>query len=565
MRQIIIISFFLGIATYSLGQMPNFQNASSASGINNAGKNYGVSVVDYDNDGDDDIYITRQDGEPNLLYQNDGTGVFVDVAAELGLAHEGDGMLSCWADTDNDGDQDFYLANKNGNDVFYRNDNGVFTDITFLAGIQNMEQPRSVNFADADNDGDLDLYVANILAENQFYLNMGGNLFLNATSSNGPTDTQISMGAIFLDYDNDNDQDLYLTHDADVPFILYENDGTAYFSDVSESSGTNIATNGMGVEKADFNLDGYLDLYITNLYENSLLLNNGDGTFDDISNAAGVEDLGMGWGVFCMDYDNDGYKDIYINNESNIPPMENNKLYRNNGDNTFSIVSSSSIIASANPGIGAACADFDNNGQEDIFIANTGTAGNQLFLNQTASSYHWIKIAVIGTESNRDGIGARVSVTANGNTYINETTSSSGYASQNSRTLHFGLGTADEIDEIKVLWPSGIIDTIYNVSTNQKIVITENQTATINENPVGVLDFNINFQNPTNNDVHIDYNNPNRKNIKLDVLSIQGEIIHSCQLVNSSGHIFMNISNPGTYFIQCSDGGNQFSRRIVIH
>ncbi len=546
-------------------QQAQFLDVSSEAGINNPGTNYGIAIVDYDNDGDEDIYVTVQDeGVGNKLYQNDGMGHFVDVAPDLGIANEGIGLASVWGDIDNDGDKDLYVGNRYGPDYLYRNDVDTFVDVSFLSGIYNPERPRSVNMADVDNDGDLDIYVSNLLSENILFRNMGDNLFLNATNTSGALDPNISMGSIFFDYDNDNDQDLYLTHDAGQTFIFYENDGTGAFSNVASLIGTDLETQGMGVDFADFNLDGHFDIYVSNLYPNSLLLNNGDGTYTDISESAGIEDWGMGWSVVCFDYDNDGYQDIYIANESNIPPMRNNILYRNNGDNTFSDVSAGTVIGSPNASTGAAYGDFNNDGRLDMVIANKYQIGNQIFLNEDDSDNNWLRLKTVGTISNRDGVGARATLYVDDKVYMDEVTLGSGYASQNSLILHFGLGQADEVDLLTVRWPSGIIDSLENVSPNQLLTIIENEppvTTSISEWD----GLELSFMNPSPRTIRMDYQVQSQiKGLEYVVYNPAGELLHQEQVMGDSGRLEWEAPIPGLYIFHFNHKGKTLTRKILV-
>jgi hypothetical protein len=312
--------------------------------------------------------------------------------------------------------------------------------------------------------------------ENIMYRNNGNGTFTDITFFSGATDPLISMGAVFFDYDNDGDPDLYLTHDANIPNILYQNNGNGQFLNVSQFSGANIAAMGMGVDVGDINNDGWLDLYITNLGPNTLLLNNGNGTFSNITFAAGVGDPGMGWGCSFLDYDNDGFQDIYMANDSYFSPFPN-LLYRNLGNNIFDVVSENSPVHSMEGGYGMACADFDHDGMVDIYLANYGgTVGNQFFKNENYSENNWIKVKLKGVQSNRAAIGARVQLRAGDLKQVDEVSGGSGWASQNSLILHFGLGSHANIDLLTVHWPSGIIDTFENVGVNELLTIEEGES-----------------------------------------------------------------------------------------
>ena len=454
----------------------NFQDVSAQAGINNTGNNYGVAIGDYDNDGREDVYVSRNT-LPNLLYRNNGDGTFTDMAEDAGVAHRGTTICSAWGDIDNDGDLDLYLGNRDEPNMLYLNNgDGSFTDISESAGVNTLYRTRAVLFGDIDQDGFVDLYVANMTAYNYMFRNNGDNTFTDITEFSNTQDFGVAMGSLFFDYDNDGDLDLYLTHDANQPNILYRNDGGGRFANVSEQSNANYAGQGMGVDVGDMNNDGFLDLYITNLYENALLVNNGDGTFSEMAAGAGVDDRGMGWGTLWLDCDNDGLQDIYVSNDSYFSPYPN-LLYHNLGDNTFQAISADTPLASMFGGYGAASADFNDDGRVDIFLANSGSnGGNQLFVNLTDNDNNWVKVKLIGTQSNRAAIGARVEVEAGGKTMIDEVTAGASYASHNSFVLHFGLGDATIIDRVRIRWPNGLVEDHEHLYPNSTYSFTERET-----------------------------------------------------------------------------------------
>lgn len=478
MKKSLLLSCLTAIAAIAHTQA-SFSDASAQAGINNTGKNYGVAIGDYDNDGREDVYVSRHT-LPNLLYRNNGDGAFTNVAAQAGVAHQGTTTCSVWGDIDNDGDLDLYLGNRDETNVLYRNNgNGTFTDISESAGVNTLFRTRAALFGDIDRDGFIDLYVANMTAPNYMFRNNGNNTFTDVTASSNTQDYGVAMGSVFFDYDNDGDLDLYLTHDANQPYILYRNDGTGHFTDVSAQSNANYAGQGMGVDVGDVNNDGYLDIYITNLYANTLLLNDGHGAFTNITGGAGVGDLGMGWGVLWLDCDNDGLQDIYVANDSYFSPFPN-LLYHNRGDNTFQPIAQGTPLASMYGGYGAASADFNADGRADIFLANSGNDGNQLFFNLTANDNKWVKIKLRGTESNRSAIGARVEVEAGGKLMVDEVIAGAGYASQNSLILHFGLGQAEVISRLTVRWPSGLVETYEQLEANASYLVTEGESLAVN-------------------------------------------------------------------------------------
>lgn len=457
-----------------------FEDRTNLAGIGNTGQNRGVSIIDFDQDGWEDIYFTRLDG-PNPLYRNNGDGTFSNVAAKAGVDYPGASGTAVWGDLDNDGRPDLILGNRREPSRIYRNNpDGTFSDITFNTGVAVNAQVMSVSLADVNRDGWLDVYFANLGEQNALYLNNGDGTFADHTYASGALDEGIAMGTVFFDYDRDGDPDLYLTHDADQPNILYENIGGGHFIDVSRASGLDLAAQGMGVDVADVDQDGWLDVYITNLYENVLFRNRGDGTFEEISAAAGVTDRGMGWGIAFLDYDNDTRPDIYVANETRFAvdyQFFDNVLYRNENGLTFEVVSDD-VLKSPYGGYGLAVADLDKNGQPDLVIANSGQEGNQLLLNQQENDHHWTRIKLEGTQSNRSAIGARVTLESGDVLLVDEVNAGTGFAGQNSLFLHFGLGSREQIDRLSILWPSGLEEVFENLPVDQTLSFKENSGLT---------------------------------------------------------------------------------------
>lgn len=537
MKKLTTLLFILFFSSSSLiNAQALFSDMSDFTGLNNPGRNSGISVGDFNNDDLDDIYVSQSNGT-NLLYQAQADGRFVEVAAQAGVAHTGTTNMSIWGDIDNDGDLDLFLGNRMEPNKLYLNlGNGTFADISVAAGINKLRLTKAAMFGDIDNDGYIDLYVANLNAQNELYKNNGDLSFTDITFQSGATDTQIAMGALFFDYDNDGDLDLYLTHDANQANILYQNDGTGHFINVAAAANADYEGQGMGVDFGDVNNDGHLDIYITNLYENTLLVNNGNGTFSDLSSYAGVTDLGMGWGTLWFDYDNDGWQDIYVANDSHFAPFPN-ILYKNNGDLTFQIVSDSTILSSMLGGYGVACLDNDMDGWLDLYLANNGSGGldkNEFFHNQNQTeAYHWVKVKTIGNVSNKAGIGTRVTLEVGEHIHVDEVCAGSGYSSQNSLTLHFGLGTATMIDRMTIRWPSGIEEVYENLAVDQlyKVVemegIATNTQEISNQNKISVN------PNPFSGTTNIQIELSKSERVELSIYSIQGQKIETIY----SGHL----------------------------
>ncbi len=501
----------------------------------------GVVVFDYNNDGRQDIYVASKpswsespdqiDGA-NALYRNDGNGSFTDIAEEAGVDElMGFSNGGCAADYDNDGDQDLYVTNWGSSKLFRNNGSGTFDDVTELAGLGDRDPSyRSMGCAwgDYDRDGHLDFVVVRHMEESDmealdlraFYLavrplslfhNNGDGTFTEVSHLLGdvgspqkiPGEYGNLWGAGFqpgwLDFDNDGDPDLYVVNDFGrdaQPNVLWRNDGPREgggwrFEDISRDSRADVAMFGMGLAVGDYNLDGHFDLYVTNIEDNVLLKNNGDGIA--FTEAAADAEVGMGafqrrqrvsWGTVFFDYDNDGWEDLYVaSGHLDSDPFTNhrhqpNLLLRNTGLGTFEDVSSISGADDRGVGRGVAYADFNNDGCLDLYVANLGLAGDEaqsarLFENSCAWDANWLQVRTVGTVSNRDGIGARVTVVANGQTQIREITAGSSNKSQSMLPAHFGLGRAAKADSVLIRWPSGVVQTLHDVPPNQRLTVVE--------------------------------------------------------------------------------------------
>lgn len=524
---LLIVFFFTLNFIYS---QSIYQNVAQSSGVEDAGRSYGVAIGDFNNDYLDDFYVIRRSGK-NLLYKNLGDGTFEELGSTAGVDYEGKAGMAIWGDINNDSWLDLFVGNYEEPALLYLNNgDGTFSDIALDAGINTSTRVKAALFGDVDNDGFIDLYLSNINQENMLFKNNGDLTFEDFTIESGALDTQVSMGSIFFDYDKDGDIDLYLTHDANQPYILYQNDGDGHFTDVSAQSGTDYAGQGMGVDVGDINKDGWMDIYITNLSYNTLLLNNGDGTFSDISSEAGVTDQGMGWGTAFLDFNNDGLQDIYMVNDSYFAPLPN-ILYQNIGNNEFVIVSSDSPINSMNAGYGTACTDFNDDGKVDIFVANNGLNDkNELFENVTETNNNWVKIKLLGTQSNRAAIGARVEIILEpGVLLIDEICAGSGYSGQNSMTLHFGLGDMEIIENLFVHWPSGSKELFGGLSVNKTYVIEENLSLTTpTASTINLPSFEMQLSpNPVADKLHIQLKTEETSNSKLEILDVNGQTIYT--------------------------------------
>lgn len=528
MHKFYVLIFCIGLCTTTAAQVL-LTDIAQATNTGDLGKNYGVAFADYDQDGWEDFYLTRRD-QPNRLYRNLGNGQFEDLAEEAGLLLTADSRLAIWGDINNDGWPDLFVGNSTNQQdrLFLNNGDGTFQDISNIAGMKTQGDVMAAMFGDVNNDGLLDIYVARLLAQNALYINQGDLTFSDEVYPRGCTDTRVAMGGIFFDYDNDRDLDLYLVHDARQPSYLYENDGNGYFTDVAEATRTDLEVLGMGVDIADVNHDGYFDIFVTNLYENSLLYNNGNGTFSDIAPAWSVDDGGMGWGTVFFDYDNDSWPDLYVGN-SNYGPF-NNLLYRNIDGEGFNLVSEDTPLANMANTYGTATTDFNEDGWLDLFVANfNGELGNQFFKNECfqEESNNWLKIKGIGSVSNRSAIGLRVGVHIGDEYLMDEVNSGSGWSSQNSLTLHFGLGQAATVDKIMLYWPSGIVDSLTNVMVNQTLTIEEGNPVTVVATQEEDSSQNLKvFPNPASTEFQLQFDVLEDSPVQVSLFTPQGVLIN---------------------------------------
>ena len=336
------------------------------------------------------------------------------------------------------------------------------------------------------------IWLVTDVAAKEIYVDVGKSAGINFTHHNGAEGNRIlfeTMGAgtAFFDYDNDNYLDLYIVSSANTSGnILMRNNGDGTFSDVTDAAGVGNTDFGMGVCVADYDNDGLLDIFLTNFdFEtNTLYRNFGNGFFGDITAMAGLaadDHPYMGWSTGFVDFDNDGHKDVFITNghiQDNIQQFtdathykQRDQLFRNRGDGRFSSVSNWALVPE-NTGRGATFGDYDNDGDVDIFIVNNNHPAT-LLRNDTGNSHHWLILRTIGTRSNRDGIGARVELVAGNTSLVEEVRSGAGYLSGRDSRVHFGLGSHSYVDRLTVKWPSGILQEMKNVPSNQVLVITE--------------------------------------------------------------------------------------------
>jgi len=444
----------------------------------------------------------------NALYRNNGDGTFTDVTADAGVGDTGFGMGVLAGDYDNDGDQDLFVTNY-GPNVFYQNDgDGTFTDITAQAGVANDSSGIGSTFLDYDLDGYLDLYLGNYVAYDPdyqyfyaaqrfpgplsyhgqpdvLYHNNGDGTFTDVTREAGVYNTEgRAMGVTSGDIDDDGDFDIFVSNDG-MENYLYRNNGDGSFSDIALQTGTGYGQNGeatsaMGAEFADIDEDGLVDIVVPDMTYCAVYHNSGAGFFEEVSartRLAAACGQYTSWSANFFDFDHDGWGDLFITNGHPHRLIgQEDLLMLNDGGRRFLNVSSQlgPDFQEKFVGRGSAVADYDNDGDMDVLVTNVN-ARPRLLRNEGGNRKNWIMVNLQGTVSNRDAIGSRVRVTVGERSQTRWRVSSSGYLSQSDHRLHFGVGDASTIDRIEVKWPSGEIQTLENVQVNQVLTVREPQ------------------------------------------------------------------------------------------
>ncbi|HKV61359.1 MAG TPA: CRTAC1 family protein [Candidatus Acidoferrum sp.] len=500
----------------------------------------GAAFIDYDNDGWPDIFLvngTTLEGFPkgqeptSHLYHNNRDGTFTDVTRKAGVALTGWGQGVCAGDYDNDGRTDLYVTFWGHSVLLHNNGDGTFTDVTKAAGLwhEDVRWETGCAFVDYDRDGRIDLFVSQYVdldldktpvpgsgnncvwksipvmcgprglkgTQSELYHNNGDGTFSDVSEKSGvaKTDAYYCFTALTGDFDNDGWPDIFVACDS-TPSLLFHNNHNGTFSEIGVSSG--VAFNGdgreqagMGAYAADYDGDGSLDIIRTNFSDDTPTLyhNNGDGTFTDVTDEAGLGSSTqlLGWGATFVDVDNDGWPDIFMANGHVYPEVdgkgfrttfrERKALYLNQRNGRFKDISLGSGPGISTPfnSHGVATADFDGDGTVEILVNNSHDSPS--LLKNLGEHQNWVIVKLVGTKSNRDAIGARVTVRANGHRQVQEVRSGGGYNSQSDFRLHFGLGSASKLELLEIRWPSGLTEKIANASANQILTVKEGAQA----------------------------------------------------------------------------------------
>jgi len=494
----------------------------------------GVAVFDFDNDGYPDIFFTNGAEMPGLqksstkysnrLFRNNGHGGFEDVTVKAGLAGTGYDIGVAVGDFNNDGYKDLFVAGVHRNTLYRNNGDGTFTDITAKAGLAKPDERYgrlwgvAAAWLDFDGDGLLDLFVVNYCVwdprkelrcetggkpdychpknyeglPNSLFHNNGDGTFTDVSASSGIRKyVGRGMSAAVADYDGDGRPDIFVTNDKLFNF-LFHNDGGGKFSEVAFDAGVaatedGTPVSGMGVDFRDINNDGLPDLFFTALPDETfpLYLNAGKGRFDEATHASRLSLITRtmaGWGAGMYDFDNDGWKDIFVARSEVLSPegsraaraRQPNSIFRNLGNGKMEDATNSAGLLARSPLMhrGVAFGDFNRDGRIDAVVTALG-AEAEVWINASPAGNHWLDLDLAGTRSNKDAIGARVTLVTKKGSQFNHVTTAVGYASSSAGPVHFGLGAETQAERIEIKWPSGIVQELTGVQADQVLRVVE--------------------------------------------------------------------------------------------
>ena len=528
--------------------------------VTTTGDSRSVNWIDVNGDGLIDCMITNgpSGGQDNMLYLNNGSGAFTAVTGSPIVMDGQPSDGATWADTDNDGDLDCYVANwYNTSNLFYiNNGSGGFTAATSTITVSG-GYCETASWGDYDKDGKVDLYVSNSAGQNKNLLfhNDGANTFTKITTGDPVNDVTESRSVNWTDMDGDGDLDLFVTNESGQDENIYRNDSTGF---VKITAGTlvNSGGNTMSSSWGDFDNDGDLDVFLANDGSaNALYRNDGNFTFTKMAADTVSKTMGNSFSSAWSDIDNDGDLDLFVTNSFGTA-LHANFMYFNNGAGSFTRIDNAAPVMDMDWSYGCAFGDYDNDGSEDLAVATCrfgGTDRPDLLYHNNGNSNKWITIKLTGVTTNKSAIGTKVRVkaTINGSPVwqMREISAQSGYCSQNDMRAHFGLGNATAVDSIKIEWLSGAKETYVNVSPNQFQSYTEGQSVGIksgtNNKDIGI------YPNPSAGTFMISATGwKMQPGDKITVTNTSGAVVYEDLITNATESYRVNRHlAPGQYFI----------------
>ncbi|MBI5403728.1 MAG: VCBS repeat-containing protein [Ignavibacteriae bacterium] len=531
MKKILSVSFILTFffSTGLIYSQVTFTDQAIALGVNDGGAAQGVVFLDVNNDGFLDIFLANNNTQSKLWLNNSGTS-FTDVSASWGLNLMSPTRGTSAADYNNDGFIDIVVGNWQTPIMLFKNTGTAYQDVSSTAGINFMSYGGSVNWIDFNKDGKIDFLFANDGMPpryNYFFRNDNLTSFTNIAFTIGLIDSSSTLCLAAADYNNDGYPDLFLGTQSypgsTTTGILYKNNGNGTFSDVTMASGIITTFYTWGAEWGDYNNDGFMDLYLSSTTGyNQLFKNNGNGTFSDVSIAVGLgTDYGQSYSCGWADIDNDGDLDLYVAKGQTYA----DKMYRND-DSIFTDIAGTCGMGDLRHSSCVSWGDYNNDGFPDLYLNNNGTE-NRLYKN-SGNSNKWVEFKLIGTNSNKSAIGARVRIKTGTKNQIREVEGGSGGKGMNSLPLEFGIGTSTVIDSVIVNWPSGLIQRFANVNPNTIYSLTEGQPLGVNNLNTGIPEkysLSQNYPNPFNPNTIIRFQIKDTRFVTLKVYDILGKEI----------------------------------------
>ena len=619
----VFLALLLGLNLSALGQ--DFVEISGTAGINHAFRvdlatfGGGAAVFDYDNDGWEDLYITGGNAQ-DVLYRNNGNGTFTDVFGQAGFdrTEEVHTQGVAAADINRDGYKDLLVTTMytiedralTPNLLYINNGDGTFTDATKNYGLESFRSNSlGPTFGDINADGYPDLFVANYFAASPvgvsifndqtitnnyasafdfLFINASGEKFIDATELYEVVHSGFGFEGTFTDFDNDQDVDLLIANDfgfKDTPNVAYRNNYPEnYFTDKSNSLRLNFGMNAMGIAAGDYNNDGWMDYFVTNISESLFTVNEGGNVFENAGVRVGVAKkliqhpeytgVPVSWGANFFDYDHDTDLDLFVANGALNPTIRvNHNFFFEQHDGVFSELSVEKGLDDARIGRGSVTFDFDRDGDLDLLVINQiprdptdvlPRARCLLYENQ-ASSGNWLMITLQGVEAESDGIGSRLEVEIGDLLMIREVDGGSSHVSHNSTIIHFGVGDATEIDVVRVKWLGGKVQEIRNVSVNQHLIIEEESDAASTHGEMSLEVFPSRFTDVLNINFQATPGGP----LQLAAFDLQGRKVATLlDLPQSTGSGLWQWSQAealpmGVYIIRLASGSDQLARKVI--